>query len=138
MDAERLGIFEALARRMNWLGRRQETLAQNIAHADTPDYVPQDLKEDASARPFSRHLADIRLAHTDPGHLDLPKGRRWPDFATRDQRERYETAPSGNAVVLEEQLVKVAETQMDYATMTNLYRKHVQLFHVALGRGGQA
>jgi flagellar basal-body rod protein FlgB len=38
--------------------------------------------------------------------------------------------------VLEEQLVKVAETQMDYQTMTNLYRKHMQMFRIALGRGG--
>ena len=32
-------------------------------------------------------------------------------------------ATSGNAGVLEEQLIKVAQTQNDYNAITNLYRK---------------
>jgi len=38
------GLFHLLGQRMDWLGQRQKVLAQNIANADTPDYVPHDLK----------------------------------------------------------------------------------------------
>jgi flagellar basal-body rod protein FlgB len=38
-------------------------------------------------------------------------------------------------VVLEEQMVKLADAQHSYQLMTNLYRKHVDLFKMALGRG---
>jgi hypothetical protein len=37
--------------------------------------------------------------------------------------------------VLQQQLIKVAETQLDSQTMSNLYRKHIQLLRAALGRG---
>ena len=40
----------------------------------------------------------------------------------------------GNSVVVEEQMVKAAETQMDYQLVTNLYRKHVDMIKTAIGR----
>lgn len=135
MDGK-LNIFEAIARRMVWLGQRQQVLAQNIANSDTPDYVPQDLKQGPFQRVLERSIAPVRPAATHAKHLDGPAGRSARPAERADQRERFETAPSGNAVVLDEQLIKVAETQMDYQTMTNLYRKHTQMIRAALGRGG--
>ena len=44
--------------------------------------------------------------------------------------------PSGNAVVLEEQLMKVAETVMDHQITANLYAKHVNMIRMVLGRTG--
>ena len=135
MDGK-LSIFDVLARRMAWLGQREQILAQNVANADTPDYVPQDLKHGPFARLLARRLAPVEPAVTHPSHLRGARGRAERPAESEDQRERFETAPSGNAVVLEEQLIKVAETQMDYQTMTNLYRKHMQMIRMALGRGG--
>ena len=45
----------------------------------------------------------------------------------------YETAPAGNAVVLDEQMGKLAETQLDYELTTNLYRRQVGMLKTALG-----
>jgi flagellar basal-body rod protein FlgB len=132
---QKLSIFQALGRRMDWLGQRQNVLSQNIANADTPDYAPQDLKRGPFERLLTRQLAPVAPAATHPKHLAGSAPSERP-VQSQDQGETYETAPSGNAVVLEEQLVKVAETQMDYQTMTNLYRKHMQMFRIALGRGG--
>jgi flagellar basal-body rod protein FlgB len=135
MDGK-LSIFDALARRMAWLGQREQVLAQNVANSDTPDYVPQDLEHGPFARLLTRRLAPVEPVATHPDHLRGAQGRAERPADSEDQRERFETAPSGNAVVLEEQLIKVAETQMDYQTMTNLYRKHMQMIRMALGRGG--
>ena len=133
MDLFQLKLFQRMSERMGWLGARQEVLAQNIANADTPDFVPHDMK----ALKFVDHLnqvAPITQARTDAMHLG---GTGQPDASIDEQKtkKQYETAPVGNAVVLEEQMVKLADAQSNYQLMTNLYRKHVDLFKMALGRG---
>ena len=44
--------------------------------------------------------------------------------------------PSGNAVVLEEELMKVSETVMDHRITVNLYSKHINIIRMVLGRTG--
>ena len=127
---DRNGIFSVLARRMDWLGQRQSVIAENIANADTPDYKPRDLKEAPFRRMLLRQSTPVRPAATHGRHL---QGGIDPSEAKADEtRDRYETSPSGNAVVLEEQLIKMSETQASHQTMANLYRKHVQLLKLAL------
>jgi flagellar basal-body rod protein FlgB len=133
MDLFQLKLFQRLSDRMGWLGVRQEVLAQNIANADTPHYVPRDMK----ALDFADHLsqvAPVTQVRTDPMHL---VGTATATTSVDDQRTKrqYETAPVGNSVVLEEQMVKLADAQSSYQLMTNLYRKHVDLLKMALGRG---
>ena len=139
MDLSKLPIFDALARRMGWLGQRQEVLAENIANADTPNFAPQDLKEgsfqNALARQVQPKVRPVQMAATDGAHLSGSQRDAGSDFKAGDMPP-YERTPSGNAVVLEQQLVKVAQTQMDYQMMTGLYRKHLDMFRTALGRGG--
>jgi flagellar basal-body rod protein FlgB len=133
MDLFQLKLFQRMSERMGWLGARQEVLAQNIANADTPDFVPHDMK----ALKFEDHLnqiAPIGQVRTNSMHMGgvSPQGASIDDQKTKKQ---YESAPVGNAVVLEEQMVKLADAQSNYQLMTNLYRKHVDLFKMALGRG---
>ncbi len=132
MDGK-LDIFQAILQRMQWLGQRQGVLAQNIANADTPDYRPQDLRHGPFERVLSRAIAAVQPAATHPAHLQGRTPTSKP-ASSADQRNPFETAPSGNSVVIDEQLIKVAETQMDYQTMTNLYRKHTSMLRAALGR----
>ena len=133
MDGK-LNIFEAIGRKMNWLGQRQSVLAENIANTDTPNYAPQDMKAGAFARLLARSLKPVAPASTHAAHISGPPAGGRP-AESEEQRRRYETAPSGNSVVIEEQLIKVAETQMDYQLMSNLYRKHLNMIRTALGRG---
>jgi flagellar basal-body rod protein FlgB len=57
------------------------------------------------------------------------------NFGDQKQKTVYEEAPAGNAVNLEEQMVKVADTQMDYETMTTLYQRSIGMIRTALGKG---
>ena len=43
--------------------------------------------------------------------------------------------PDGNAVALDEQLVKLADTETTHAMVTSIYRKYLGMFSMALGRG---
>jgi flagellar basal-body rod protein FlgB len=139
MDLNKLPLFAMATKRIGWLARRQEVLSQNVANADTPSYVPHDLK----AQKFRSMLkaagagdgaGHVTLARTEPGHIGP---RRDPGKVQEAKdREDYEIAPSGNAVILEEQLMKVSETQTDYRLATSLYHKHISMIKDALGRRG--
>ena len=41
--------------------------------------------------------------------------------STSDRKVGFETRPAGNAVSLEDEMMKVAANQMDYAAVTSLY-----------------
>jgi flagellar basal-body rod protein FlgB len=51
-----------------------------------------------------------------------------------ENRGGFETTPRGNAVVLEDEMLKVAQTQMDHQAATQLYSKSIGLIKTALGR----
>ena len=132
MDMNDFPVFRMMKGKLNWLAERQRVLTANVANADTPKYRPSDLKEIDFRNSASGDQFAVTLARTHPTHRGK-SGVQGEHRADR-QRETYETIPSGNAVVLEEQLVKVAKNQGDYALITQLYRKHIQMFRIALGR----
>ncbi len=134
MDLNKIPVFAAITKRMHWLNQRQRVLADNIANANTPGYRPSDLEE-PSFNEELRKTSKMRMRATSPKHIMPATGSVSTDFTTRKQKDTYEMSPDGNAVVLEEQLMKVTETRMDYDVMTNLYRKHMGMLRTALGRG---
>lgn len=135
MDLSKLPLFEMMTKRMAWLGRRQEVLAENIANSDTPNYKPHDLKPLDFKQQIAQQMGQLQLVSTNPEHLagTIPAG---PQFQDVKEKKPMETTLSGNSVVLEEQLMKANQTAMDYEMTTNLYRKQLQMFREAIGNGG--
>jgi flagellar basal-body rod protein FlgB len=132
MEAKRLGLFDLAERRLAWADQRQAVLAQNIANANTPGYKPHDVK------PFAATLASatgVSLQRTQPNHLSGTAG-------TASQNEvvdrSHMQSPDGNAVALDEQLVKVADTETTHALVTTIYRKYLSMISTALGRGSSS
>ncbi len=131
----KFNIFAVLGRRMDWLSQRQQVLADNIANSDTPNFVPRDLREGDFQRVLRNALPSVGPNSTHPAHMQGTALRGGPARIER-QKDTYETSPSGNAVILEEQLIKVSKTQSDYQMIVNLYRKHMDMFRMALRGGG--
>jgi flagellar basal-body rod protein FlgB len=52
------------------------------------------------------------------------------------QRDRVETTLDGNRVSLDDQLMKVSDTEIHQGLTSSLYRKYLGLFRTALGRTG--
>jgi len=129
MDLNRLPLFSLLAQKMNWLGERQKVLAQNVANADTPNYRPLDLVT-PKFQMGTPGPAPVQLARTDPGHLAGLSGST--DFSNNPNQ--YQVRPAGNAVNLEDEMMKVAANQMDYQAATQLYARSLGLLRSALGR----
>ena len=46
----------------------------------------------------------------------------------------FEVTPSGNAVTLEDQMMKVSGNDMDYQAVTTLYTRSMRLLKIAIGR----
>jgi flagellar basal-body rod protein FlgB len=133
MDLFNIPLFQRLTERMGWLGTREKVLAENIANADTPGYQPKDVVP----LDFEQHLKKlmpVEPKRTDPKHLmgTIPAA---DPVDSKKEKKPYETAPAGNSVVLEEQMMKLSQTQADYNTVVNLYSKNVEMLKTAIGRG---
>ncbi len=144
MSLENIGLFKVMGEKMNWLGQRQVVIAGNITNADTPGAKPQDLQ----AFSFKRALQGggtlkqpsgagkkSLVAQTAPNHIQSQTSGNGMAREIK-QKTVYETAPAGNAVIVEEQLMKASKTAMDYQATANLYKKHVNLIMLSLGRNG--
>lgn len=129
MDLANTPFFSLLRVRLDQLSERQRLIAENIANASTPNYRPRDI--DTAA--FERALASaaggggLAMARTHPGHM-APGGSIETRIVTRDDGE---TTIDGNAVVLEEQMARAAETRMAFETGVALYQKGLELMRLA-------
>ena len=116
-----LPVLSALRTKMQWHQERQRVLSENVSNSDTPNFKPRDLVEPkfdltgASAGPSMGALAMMR---TSASHI-APSGGA-SAFA-QNTRAGYETRPAGNAVNLEDEMLKVSANQMDDAAVISLY-----------------
>ena len=145
MDLAKIPLMNAIVSRMHWLTGKQRVIAHNIANADTPGYIPKSPKKQDFSRLLDQATAGRRTgATTSPvamsaprsGHMVAGGGASAAGRPAQTEQDSLETAPNGNAVVLEEQLIELANTQMEHGLMVSLYRKNMGLLRTALGRGG--
>lgn len=122
-------VFNLLKDKLNWHQTRQTLLAENVANADTPGFVPLDLKPlEPSGR--DTQVASIGTFVTNRAHI-VAALTSTSEFE-KDDSTGWETTPSANAVVLEEQMMKVTENQMDYQAATTLYSRGLALLRTAV------
>ena len=69
---------------------------------------------------------------TQKAHLP-GRRRRATDFVATEKRKPFETTPSGNSVVLEEQMAKMNESGISHRLTTELYKKHLTMIRRAVG-----
>jgi flagellar basal-body rod protein FlgB len=131
MDLTRLPLFGMIARRMDWLSQRQTVLSQNIANADTPNYQPRDLKTIDFRAELRGQMSRLPAATTSQSHLTS----RTMAGPNREEKQRPgEVTLSGNAVQLDTEMMKVADTAIDYQMTTNIYRRQLAMLRTAIGR----
>ena len=125
-----LPILSMLRTRMQWHQERQQVLSENVANADTPNYRPKDLVEPRFEL-SAPGVAPLNLTRTDPAHLAALGDPS--DF--RSNPNQFQVRPAGNAVNLEDEMLKVAANQMDYQAATQLYTRSIGLFKLAADKG---
>jgi flagellar basal-body rod protein FlgB len=130
MPISQIPIFPMLRTHMQWNQERQQLLAENIANANTPKFKPRELAPPDFAR--LQPQATLAMARTSDAHLQSTAGS--PGQFQLDRRSDFEVRPAGNAVNLEDEMLKVAANQMDYQSATALYARGLGLIKTALGK----
>jgi flagellar basal-body rod protein FlgB len=134
MSINDLPVLSALRTKMQWHQERQRVLSENVSNSDTPNFKPRDLVEPKfdSTRASTRSMGSLAMMRTATGHIAPSGGGQ--SFA-QDRKAGFETRPAGNAVNLEDEMLKVSANQMDYAAVTSLYSKSLHLLKTAIGKG---
>jgi flagellar basal-body rod protein FlgB len=139
MPISNIPLFSMLKTKMQWHQERQRVLSENVANADTPGFQARDLaapKFDRMMQPTGS-ATNVALVRTDPSHqtgAGSAAGTSGSSFVT-ERNSKGEVRPTGNAVSLEDEMIKVAANQMDYQAATALYSRSLGLIRTALGRG---
>jgi flagellar basal-body rod protein FlgB len=131
-----LPVLDLIKSTLKWHQQRQRVLAENVANADMPGFVPRDLKAPESAGGPRVRVRPVEVAMTNRMHITghgMANGGAGP-AGTVDQ-PGWEATPDGNSVVLEEQMMKVAENQMDFEMATTLYSRSLAILRSAVRQG---
>lgn len=130
-----LSVFSLLDARLNMLETRQKSVAENVANANTPGYVPQDVDQSEFARSLSRYkapeanpvgLAVTRAKHIAAAPVSMPNA----GVSLKDAPDS-EVTMDGNAVVVEEQMLKINQIRTDFDTAISLYQKGLAMIRLA-------
>ena len=134
MSINDLPVLSALRTKMQWHQERQRVLAENISNSDTPNFKPRDLVEpkfDRNGSSAAGSMGSLAMMRTSSSHIAVSGAA--PSFA-QDGKSGFQTRPAGNAVNLEDQMLKVSANQMDYAAATSLYSRSLGLLKTAIGK----
>lgn len=123
-----LPLLSQIKGRLGWLDERQRVIAQNVANSDTPGYVARDLNQPTDFAAAMRQGGGLQMMRTSAMHI-APKGptARFDSSAAPDS----ETTLDGNSVVVEEQMLKMAESRMAYDAAIGFYQKSMQMLRMA-------
>ena len=135
MNLAEIPLFVMLRGRLGYLSQRQNVISQNVANADTARFVPDDLKPfsfDARVEMNRAAQGAPAMAATQAGHMAPRNERRgssaqWKPVRSPDS----ETTVNGNAVVLEEEMLKLSDARMQYDAAISFYQKSMNLLRMA-------
>ena len=125
VSAAHAGVMEDLSSQMKFLGQRQSVISENLANANTPGFKAKDVM-----RPQSEQ-GGLKLATTSPMHFSS-LGQTPGGVVVEDRNVRSETL-DGNTVEIEDQMIKMNETSMEYKEALGLMRKMNGLMRTAIG-----
>ena len=123
-------LIAALKGRMHYHQTRQKLLAENVANADSPGYKPRDLKPFDMVAAAQRRADSSAPVRTHAAHIASksaqPQGAR--------PGKPFESTQSGNAVSLEDEMLKMSQNNSDYQLAATLYSKSLAYLRIALGK----
>ena len=141
MDPTQIPVFQVLKQRMAFLNARAGVLAENVANVSTPGFIPRDLDTKGFEAALQGQLAST--AAPLPGALRIAQAQAGLGGAgaamqfTPRERAGAETTMDGNGVIVEEEMMKVSQTRMDYEAAAGLYQKALSLLRMAARAPGR-
>jgi flagellar basal-body rod protein FlgB len=139
MDVTSIPLFAMLRSRMNYFSDRQRLVAENIANSETPGYRAQDLTPFSFRINGSGSESPTVMQVTNPGHM-RPSG---PDAAAAASGFRTErradtvTTLDGNQVSLEDEMMRMSDSRMNYEAAIGFYQKSMSMIRTAARAPGR-
>ena len=103
---------------------RQQVIAENVAHADTPGYRARDIADFAA-------IVDDRTgaftARTDPAGAYRRSAPTRTASSAREQTALGAETPNGNTVSLEDQMMRGAEVRQEHEMALGVYAKSLEI-----------
>jgi flagellar basal-body rod protein FlgB len=113
---EKLDVFATASAMAKHAGQRQAIIAQNVANADTPDYVARDLPPFAEVYGGGADAPFQRASRT--AHLNgLMAGQPAPIIETP-----ADGSPNGNQVSLEEEVLNSVSAKRQHDRAIAIYK----------------
>ncbi len=111
-------------------------ISQNVANSDTPGYTPSDLKPFTlpSQGGAGAGLPPVTPTLTSPMHMAGTPASRLKSKPVLSPDS--ETTLDGNAVVLEEEMMRMGQARMDYDTAVSFYQQSMAMIQQAAKRPG--
>lgn len=137
MNPGAIPLLQMLKGRLGYLSDRQSVVAQNVANVDTPGFKPSDLT------PFAFKVGQAVSAagaptRTQAMHLPGTISSAGAASGARVKAQAdSETTMDGNSVVLEEQMMKMADARMNYDAAISFYQRSMGLLKLAARKPGQ-
>ena len=124
------GILSIMSQKMSYLGQKQAVLAQNVANANTPGYKAKELTEFGTFAEAMKS-ASSGMAVTSDKHI-VPASMAGANAVTKKMKP-FEILPTGNSVDLEQQMMEVSKTTVEYQADASIYQKFMALLKMAVG-----
>ena len=134
MNMPDVPLLSMLRQQMTWLQARQTVLSQNVSNADTPGYTANDLKP----MDFEQMLQGTNskfqhgLTTTNDHHIAITPSSQ----GTGAGDASIESTSTGASVSLEQEMIKVSDTQAQFQAATNIYSKALSMMRTAIGKSG--
>ncbi len=119
---ENLSILRLSSALAGHAAQRQDLTARNIANADTPGFKAQDLNS------FQNTFRSALQSSGPSAAEALNFGASVTDFSS-------ETAPNGNNVSLETEMIRTAEIRHQHDLALSIYRSSLGILRTSLGKG---
>lgn len=111
-----LFVLSLASQQAQWLGLRQQTIAGNVANANTPGFRAADVQ------PFADVMerTGSPLSTTDARHIGQTPGEM--SASRLRASDGWETSLSGNSVSLEKEMMKAGEVHRSFALNTGIVK----------------
>jgi flagellar basal-body rod protein FlgB len=119
-------LMNLAVQRADWLATRQSVLAQNVANVNTPRYHAKDIV------PFESFLdnSQLTMSTTHNRHINISASAM--ELPRVEEDRSGEKVHSGNNVSLENEMLKLGETNSQFALDTGLIKSFNRMIMASL------
>jgi flagellar basal-body rod protein FlgB len=130
--SELFGGVDNLHATLDYHMYRHNMLASNLAHVDTPGYVPKDVSRDSMSFDNKLQLASAAPTSSSNPAKTIPLG---PDYTVFDDPSPSATGLDKNSVSLDREAAKVASNQIRYDVVSVLAKSELADLEFAANDG---